>query len=260
MLGILAPTSGSILIDGLVPDAIDVHKKTGFLPERLNFINWMTGSEFVKFHAELCGIEKAKINPEVERVLTAVSLQRKAWDQRIKNYSRGMLQRVGMAQALLKNPQYMFLDEPSSGLDPDGVTLFRSLIAKQKDNGCSIIINSHQLDQLEKICDRVILIKSGKVVADQNMKEIAIQAGSLRVKWSSDLAYKVKKEELEKVAESTETELEQLDFPTAIFRTGGEIQNSMLISKLGESGYPVAEAVPTTSKLEQLFRRADESL
>ena len=249
MLGILKPSEGSIIIDGMSPDALSVHKQVGFVPERLNYINWMTGRQFVTFHAKLSQFEKSKIPTEAGLVLERVQLDR--------SYSRGMLQRVGMAQALLHSPNFLFLDEPSSGLDPEGINLFRTLIKEEKDKGCTIVINSHQLDQLEKVSDRVILIKNGSIKGDRSIKDLTTLAGTLQVKWSPEVIESIEPEILNVVAEKAGAELEQFNFPIALFKTAGEAMNTKLIAELNQASIPIAEAIPTASKLEQFFDLGD---
>lgn len=257
MLGILKPNEGSINIDGMSPDALSVHKQVGFVPERLNYINWMTGRQFVTFHAKLSQFEKSKIPEEAGLVLERVQLDRTAWDRKIKSYSRGMLQRVGMAQALLHSPNFLFLDEPSSGLDPEGINLFRTLIKEEKDRGCTIVINSHQLDQLEKVSDRVILLKNGSIKGDRSIKDLTTLAGTLQVKWSPEVIESIELEILTVVAEKAGAELEQFNFPIALFKTAGEAMNTKLIAELNRASIPIAEAIPTASKLEQFFDLGD---
>lgn len=257
MLGILKASEGSISIDGMDPDTLLVHKQVGFVPERLNYIQWMTARQFVTFHSRLSHINESKIPGEVEVVLERVQLDRRAWDRKIKSYSRGMLQRVGMAQSLLNSPNYLFLDEPSSGLDPEGINLFRTLIKEEKERGCTIVINSHQLNQLERVSDRVILIKNGSIKGDRSIKDMTTMAGTLQVKWSPEVVESIEQETLNMVADKVKAELEEFSYPTALFRTTGEAMNTRLIIEMNEASIPIAEAIPTASKLEQFFDQSD---
>jgi ABC-2 type transport system ATP-binding protein len=132
LLGLLRPTTGSVRIDGMTPDALALRAATGFLPERLDFQRWMTGRQFLAFHHALAARPAATAAVEVAAMLTRVGLERSAWDSALKTYSRGMLQRLGLAQALIGEPRFVFLDEPTSGMDPGGAMSFREILAGLK--------------------------------------------------------------------------------------------------------------------------------
>ena len=253
LLGLLYPTSGSLLIDGMPPDALEVHRKIGYLPERLEFIKWMTGKELLKFHADLLGLPKDAA--DIERLLNLVELDRGAWSRKIKSYSRGMLQRIGMAQALLGAPEFLFLDEPSSGLDPVGVKLFRNILKDLKEKGTTILINSHQLDQLEKVCDRVAFIKRGTVQTIEDMKVIRIREGTMILRWSTDKSAQVSQEALRGVVDAVGAELQSFDFPQASVKIADDAMSTRLIHELGLAGLAVAQASPAEGRLEGFFNQ-----
>jgi ABC-2 type transport system ATP-binding protein len=255
LLGLLYPTSGSLSIDGMPPDAMEVHRKIGYLPERLEFIKWMTGKELMKFHADLLGLPPKSTAAEIERLLKLVELDQGAWFRKIKSYSRGMLQRIGMAQALLGSPAFLFLDEPSSGLDPIGVKLFRNILKDLKESGVTIVINSHQLDQLEKVCDRVAFIKAGKVQTIENMKEITLREGTIIIRWTADKETDVSKEALNTVVAAVGAELQSFEFPQAMIKITGDEMSTKLIYELGLAGLPVAQASPSEGRLESFFNQ-----
>jgi ABC-2 type transport system ATP-binding protein len=159
ILGFLFPDSGTITLDGLPPDDRSVRATTGYLPERLVMDRWMTGAGFLNYHHALAGLPKDSRKSDVSAALDGVGLGGEAATRTIGRFSRGMLQRLGLAQALLNKPQYLFLDEPTSGMDPSGAVLFRRLIDEQKLRGTTVLLNSHQLDQIERVCrsDRACL-------------------------------------------------------------------------------------------------------
>ncbi|HEY9733798.1 MAG TPA: ABC transporter ATP-binding protein, partial [Drouetiella sp.] len=128
LLAFLRPDTGSILVDGLPPDALETRRLIGYLPERLNFDKWMTGRQFMQFHYELSGQDLHSKVSTCDDLLSRVGLDQRAWDLLIKRYSRGMLQRLGFAQALIGKPRFLLLDEPASGVDPAGVLLLRKLM------------------------------------------------------------------------------------------------------------------------------------
>jgi ABC-2 type transport system ATP-binding protein len=120
LLGLLRPTRGTIEIDGRTPEDLEVRRTTGYLPERFDFDRWMTGRQFLAFHQSLVAPRAVDRSRDVEATLERVGLDPVSWDVSIRKYSRGMLQRLALAQALIGRPRYLFLDEPSSGLDPPG--------------------------------------------------------------------------------------------------------------------------------------------
>lgn len=164
LIGLLDPTEGSVTIAGRSPHDLATKGRLGYVPERLNFSRWMTGLDFVALHAALCN-EPA----DVEETLDRVGLDRGAWARPLKKYSRGMLQRTALAQALIGKPDVLFLDEPTSGIDPAGAVRFRALMRELKRDGVTIVLNSHQLDQMEQICDRVVFMKRGRIEANESV-------------------------------------------------------------------------------------------
>lgn len=167
LLGLIDPTAGTILIDGGSPHALATKRRMGYLPERLGFNRWMSGRALVSLHARLCGIGGCGA---VDAMLERVGLERAAWDRPLQKYSRGMLQRTGLAQALIGSPDFLFLDEPTSGIDPAGAIRFRDIVHDLKRAGVTIVVNSHQLDQMERICDRVAFVRAGKIEAIEDVR------------------------------------------------------------------------------------------
>ncbi len=171
IVGFLNADSGSITIDGRSNDDIDVRRRTGFVPERMNFDRRATGGAFLRYMARLAGVPRDRVHSRVDELLTRLGLA-DAEDKRLSQYSRGMLQRIGMAQALMLDPEFLFLDEPTSGLDPNGVFLVRDLIAEEKARGAAVLLNSHQLAEVERVCDRVLFLKGGVIARDESLREI----------------------------------------------------------------------------------------
>ena len=162
LLGYLHPDGGEISIDGRRNDDLDVRRNTGFVPERMNFDRGQTGRAFLRYMARLAGLPRAEVDTRVDAMLQHLGIADAA-HKKLSAYSRGMLQRIGMCQALIHEPLYVFLDEPTSGLDPNGVLLVRDLIADQKRRGAAVLLNSHQLAEIEKVCDRVVFLKNGVI-------------------------------------------------------------------------------------------------
>jgi ABC-2 type transport system ATP-binding protein len=170
LLGFLRPDRGSITVDGRAPDDLAVRARTGYLPERLGFDRELPGRAFLAFHWRLAGGDRERTKSEVEAAADRVGLEREALSRPLRGYSRGMLQRIGLAQALLGDPAILFLDEPASGTDPRGVSLVRERILEAKSRGATIVLNSHQLAEVEKVCDRVAFLDDGRVTRTETLR------------------------------------------------------------------------------------------
>ena len=142
--------------------------KVGFLPEHFRFQDWLTGRELLRFHGRLYGLSGRALEDKADALIARVDLEDAA-DRPIKGYSKGMTQRIGIAQALLNDPEIVFLDEPTSGLDPLGRLLVRDLIHDLRARGTSVFLNSHLLGEVEATCDRVVFVKQGRVVHEMKL-------------------------------------------------------------------------------------------
>ena len=163
LLGLVTPTAGRASVLGAPIGDRAARARVGFLPEHFRFHDWLTGRELLRFHGRLFGMSDASIGPRAETLLARMDLVDAA-DRRLREYSKGMLQRVGLAQALMNEPRVVFLDEPTSGLDPIGRLLVRDIIAELKQQGTSVVLNSHLLGEVEATCDRVVFVKQGRTV------------------------------------------------------------------------------------------------
>jgi ABC-2 type transport system ATP-binding protein len=170
LLGLMAPTSGTGRILGKPLGSVPVRARLGFLPEHFRFHDWLTGREFLRFHGRLYGIPSCRLASRVEELLARVDLQDAA-GRRLGEYSKGMLQRIGLAQALLNEPELVFLDEPTSGLDPLGRLLVRDVIEELRAQGTAVFLNSHLLSEVEVTCNRVAFVKKGRVVREMALAE-----------------------------------------------------------------------------------------
>jgi len=254
LLGFLHPDSGSILIDGLPPNSLPVKEIIGYLPERLNFDNWMTARRFVTHHHELAYQPDETRENDVIELLTAVGLDSKKWDLPLGNFSRGMLQRVGLAQALVGKPKYLFLDEPASGVDPGGVLSVRQVLKDLKAKGMTIVLNSHQLDQIEKICDRVAFVKNGRLEALEDLVETDSHKREIAIKFKSDPERMPHKEALQDLALECQSKLIELNYFVAHFSVDNNDALSQLIKLLVSKDYPVLEVIPQSNRLERYFK------
>jgi len=163
LLGLVFPTSGEAEILGHPAGDVKTRSKVGFLPEHFRFYDWLTPVELLKLHGRLYGMSHTVLRERVPALLGLVGLTPHR-DKRLRDFSKGMLQRIGLAQALLNEPDLIFLDEPTSGLDPFGRRLVRDIIKGQRDRGATVLLNSHLLGEVEITCDRVAFIRDGEVV------------------------------------------------------------------------------------------------
>jgi ABC-2 type transport system ATP-binding protein len=185
LLGLVKPTSGDAALLGAPLGERVTRARIGFLPEHFRFQDWLTAREFLVLHGELFGMEPRDLALRAEELIERVGLS-DFRDKPLRTFSKGMLQRVGLAQALLNRPALVFLDEPTSGLDPVGRRLVRDIIRELRAQGTSVFLNSHLLSEIEVTCDRVAFIRFGEVVRvlelaslDQNLSRVSIRATGL---------------------------------------------------------------------------------
>ena len=171
ILGLIEPTQGTSAIFGVPSCRVDSRREVGYLPESPSFYSHLTGSELVRFYARMCGMREPEWRHRVAEVLARVGLTGAA-DRRVGTYSRGMLQRIGLAQALVHEPRLLILDEPTAGVDPVGAAEIAELLLQLKAAGKTILITSHVLGQMEEICDRVAILHHGRLVAEGKIKEL----------------------------------------------------------------------------------------
>jgi ABC-2 type transport system ATP-binding protein len=163
LLGLIAPTSGAATLLGSPLGDRPTLSKVGFLPEHFRFQDWLTAAEFLDLHGRLYGMASRDLQHRVDELLERVGLS----DFRgsfLRTFSKGMLQRIGLAQALLNRPRLVFLDEPTSGLDPVGRRLVRDMIHDLRQQGTTVFLNSHLLSEIEVTCGRVAFIRHGEVI------------------------------------------------------------------------------------------------
>jgi len=165
LLGLTRPSSGTGRVLGAPLGDRATRARVGFLPEHFRFHEWLTGRELLGYHGRLYGLGGPRLRDRVEELLVTVDLLEAAGRQ-LREYSKGMLQRIGLAQALLSEPELVFLDEPTSGLDPLGRRLVRDLIRELRRRGTTVFLNSHLLGEVEATCDRVVFLKRGRTVRE----------------------------------------------------------------------------------------------
>jgi ABC-2 type transport system ATP-binding protein len=172
LLGLVKPTGGEAFVLGAPAGDVGIRRQVGFLPEDFRFYDWLTAAELLRLHGRLCGMSSAAVQRRVPAVLDLVGLAPHA-DVRLRTFSKGMLQRIGLAQAVVHEPDILFLDEPTSGLDPMGRRLVRDILRAQRERGATVFLNSHLLSEIEVTCDRVAFIRDGEVVASQELRPVS---------------------------------------------------------------------------------------
>ena len=171
ILGLVSPTRGRTKIFGRDSSLVESREAVGFLPENPYFYKFLTGEETLRFFGKLCRLNGSRLKSRIHELLELVGLTN-ARDQRLSTYSKGMLQRIGLAQALINEPQLVVLDEPTAGVDPAGSRDIRSLIVDLKRRGVTVLLSSHLLTQVQEICDRVGILARGALVREGRLEEL----------------------------------------------------------------------------------------
>jgi ABC-2 type transport system ATP-binding protein len=174
------PTSGSARILGRDISDIDMHSLVGYCPENPYFYDYLTARELMMYFGELFGIALSTRKIKTEELLTTVGLETKSWDRQLRKFSKGMLQRVALAQSLINDPKIVFLDEPMSGLDPVGRREIRELIAGLRDKGVTVFMSTHILSDIEALCDEVAILRNGRLAASGNLSHLLANTGEQR--------------------------------------------------------------------------------
>jgi ABC-2 type transport system ATP-binding protein len=171
ILGLIEPTAGECRVFGIASNRVEARREVGYLPESPYFYRHLTGRELVRFYARLCGLSGRSLESRIGDVLALVGLAEAA-DRRVGTYSKGMLQRAGLAQALVHDPRLLVLDEPTAGVDPVGSAAITELILRLKREGKTVLITSHLLGQIEDICDRVAILDRGRLILEGAVQEL----------------------------------------------------------------------------------------
>src|SRR6266487_3073540 len=171
ILGLVSPTRGRAEIFGRDSTLVQSREAVGFLPENPYFYKYLSGAETLRFFGKLCGLHGNGLRKRTRELLELVGLTN-ARDRRLRTYSKGMLQRIGLAQALIHEPKLVVLDEPTAGVDPAGSRDIRNLIVDLKRRGITVLLSSHLLAQAQEICDRVGILAGGVLVREGRLEEL----------------------------------------------------------------------------------------
>ncbi len=248
LMGLVYPTSGSARLLGKSLGDRQARRQIGFLPELFRFHEWLTGEEFLQFHGQLYGMSRAERAQRIPEVLKLVGLTAFA-GKKVRTYSKGMQQRVGLAQALLNNPRLVFLDEPTSALDPLGRRDVRAILAHLRQEGVTVFLNSHLLSEVEMSSDRVAIIDHGRVAAIGRVEDllhrdltVEFRLGTVDQETLADLKTLVSVEQLN-VGPRT----------TIVSRAASEEVVAQAVSLLSRHGVPVYGVTPERRTLEDVF-------
>ncbi len=177
LMTLLFPTSGSAKILGRGISETDVHREIGYCPENPYFYDYLTAFELMNYFGEIFGLSGAKQRERSAELLIKVGLDEKAWNRQLRKVSKGMLQRVGLAQSLVNEPKIVFLDEPMSGLDPMGRREIRELISGLRAAGTTVFMSTHILSDVEALCDQVAILRGGKLAATGELNDLLAAGG-----------------------------------------------------------------------------------
>lgn len=262
LLGLVRSGSGTISIDNKSPLDLDVKKVTGFLPERPSYNRWMTVHQFLTFHYMLAELPSDDAESEIKRVLSLVELDIDPKKRRVRELSRGMLQRVGLAQAFLGKPNLLFLDEPTAGMDPLGFILMRNILKKCKDEGITVILNSHHLHEVERVCDRVAFIRKGKIEYSGTVDDLSKARNMVVVHWAAaprdESANESITKSLQRIADKNNSTMSMLDSMSANFAVNDKLEAAAVVSDMVQAGFKVFEVTFERKELVDLFLNSSE--
>ncbi|MGH9435126.1 MAG: ATP-binding cassette domain-containing protein [Terriglobia bacterium] len=243
LLGLITPTSGAATVLGMPVGDVATRRKIGFLPEHFRFYEWLTAAELLDLHGRLYGMARGNLRRRAAELLDQVGLTPHR-DKRLRDFSKGMMQRIGLAQALLNAPELIFLDEPTSGLDPAGRKLVRDMIRAQRARGATVFLNSHLLSEVEVTCDRVAFIKHGEVLHTRRLDEMAEVTVAMRARNINAAA----QEALAGKVSALRIAGDQLTFCVT---STGDLPD--IVRFLVSQGVDVYEITPQRLSLEELF-------
>jgi len=245
LMRLIFPTGGSARILGHDISDVSMHAQIGYLPENPYFYDYLTAREFLNYCGELFGGNNIKAR--TQELLTRVNLDQKSWDRQLRKFSKGMLQRVGLAQALVNDPEIVFLDEPMSGLDPVGRREVRDLIASLRNEGKTVFMCSHILSDIEVLCDNVAILKGGRVAHAGSLNDLRARETSAIEVIATDADANALKGSLSIDADVTTT-------PSGIrIQVTDEREVDAAIAALRKVNGKLVSVQPVRQSLEELF-------
>jgi ABC-2 type transport system ATP-binding protein len=251
LMRLIFPTSGSARILGHDIADVSMHSRIGYLPENPYFYDYLTALEFLNFCGQIFGYSQSERDQRARELLTRVHLHESKWNTQLRKFSKGMLQRVGLAQALVNDPEIVFLDEPMSGLDPIGRREVRDLIAALRQEGKTVFMCSHILSDIEVLCDRIAILKGGRLAHVGYLNELQESAGGgnqLEVVATGTDAAKLKLQ----LDGSVQCEVSATAAGVRI-QVADEKDVDLVIKGLRSAGAKLVSVQPIRQSLEELF-------
>jgi ABC-2 type transport system ATP-binding protein len=252
LMGLIYPTSGLARLFGRDLGDPQTKARLGFLPESPYFYDYLTSREFLGFYGHLFGLWGAVLDKRIDELLELVGMTH-AKDLQLKKFSKGMLQRVGVAQALINDPELVVLDEPMSGLDPIGRKEVRDLILRLKDSGKTVLFSSHILHDAEVLCDRVAMILKGRLVACGRVTDLLDQGASHQVELVVD---RLTPEGLDHIRPLTDKVVMQGDLMLVVLKSQQQVGGALEIIRAAKAR--LVSLTPQKGSLEDLFIREVE--
>jgi len=254
LLGNVRPSSGRATLLGKPIGDVQTRRMVGFLPEKFQFHDFLTATEFLQLHGKLAGMSSTARAQRIPEVLERVGLGDRA-KSKIREFSKGMQQRIGLAQAILHDPELVILDEPTSALDPIGRRDVRDIVLELRGRGKTVLLNSHLLSEIEMTCDRVAIVKRGQIATQGTMDELLAFSSSIdvEVREMNDAAMKA----LQQV--SAKLKFERVPIRKFTVWVRGEDDIPEVARALVENGVKLLSLVPKRETLEELFVRIIET-
>ncbi|MFN0279946.1 MAG: ABC transporter ATP-binding protein [Pyrinomonadaceae bacterium] len=251
LMRLIFPTTGSAKILGHDISDVQMHRRIGYCPENPYFYDYLTARELMDYFGELFGYDKTKRKARTEELLNAVGLEEKDWKKQLRKYSKGMLQRVGLAQSLINDPEIVFMDEPMSGLDPVGRREVRELIANLREKGTTVFMSTHILSDIEALCDEVAILRNGKLAASGNLNDLLSNNSESRELEISiqNVAAEAIREQIEFISGATLSP----EPSGAIIRVLDETDIEAVLEITRKAGGHLASIQPVKQSLEELF-------
>jgi ABC-2 type transport system ATP-binding protein len=247
LMRLIFPTGGTARILGRNISDISMHARIGYLPEAPYFYDYLTAREFLNYCGQLFGLDRATRKSRTENLLNRVNLEKNIWDRQLRKFSKGMLQRVGLAQAIVNDPEIVFLDEPMSGLDPVGRREVRDLIAALRDEGKTVFMCSHILSDIEVLCDSVAILKGGRLAHAGSLDELRAVESSLIEIIVTDADAEALKKSLSIDADVTTT-------PSGLrIQITNEKEVDVVLAALRSVNGKLVSVQPVRQSLEELF-------
>ena len=250
LLALLRPDRGQISIFGYPADHFEARRKTAYMPERPAFESYMHAREFLHYHYLLARQPKAQEKQRIEEVLEHVELT-DVGKKRIAKFSRGMLQRLGLAQMMIGNPEICFLDEPTSGMDPLGMELVRRIMLVMQKQGSTIVVNSHHLDEVERICTNFAFIRNGRIEQQASVSSVSDKV--MVVRFRADSAGG--EEKIRQIVSDHNGRIKEFVLHTLRVELSSREEASQFLRAMVEAGLEVEECFFDKKALVELFRK-----